>query len=66
MPREEVFKASAVKLNYLHDRPSMAQPWVMLHGGRLAFARISFFGPKLGRRWHTYDALVARLPLLAQ
>lgn len=54
MPQEEIFEASAVKLNYLDYGPSMAEPLVMLHGGAWRWQEYLSLIPTLAQRWHIY------------
>jgi pimeloyl-ACP methyl ester carboxylesterase len=54
MPREKIFEASAVKLNYLDYGSSSAKPLVMLHGGAWRWQEYLSLIPSLGRQWHTY------------
>jgi pimeloyl-ACP methyl ester carboxylesterase len=54
MPRERVFNARAVKLNYLDHGSPLGKPLVMLHGGAWRWQEYLSLIPSLGRRWHVY------------
>jgi pimeloyl-ACP methyl ester carboxylesterase len=54
MPRERLFNARAVKLNYLDGGASSGQPLVMLHGGAWRWQEYLSLIPSLERRWHIY------------
>lgn len=54
MPRESIFNARAVKLNYLDHGSASGKPLVMLHGGAWRWQEYLSLIPSLGRRWHIY------------
>src|SRR5512141_1593524 len=53
-PREEIFDATVVKLNYLDYGSSSAEPLVLLHGGAWRWQEFLSLIPSLARRWRTY------------
>ena len=54
MPRESIFNARVVKLNYLDHGSASGKPLVMLHGGAWRWQEYLSLIPSLGRRWHIY------------
>jgi pimeloyl-ACP methyl ester carboxylesterase len=54
MPREKIFKASAVKLNYLDYASSVAEPLVMLHGGAWRWQEYLSLIPSLAEKRSIY------------
>ncbi len=54
MPRERIFNAKAVKLNYLDHGSASGKPLVMLHGGAWRWQEYLSLIPSLGQRWHVY------------
>ncbi len=54
MPRERIFTAKAVKLNYLDHGSTSGKPLVMLHGGAWRWQEYLSLIPSLGQRWRVY------------
>lgn len=54
MPKEKIFDANAIELNYLDAGVPSAEPLVMLHGGAWCWQEYLSLIPSLAKRWHTY------------
>src|SRR5690349_10496794 len=54
MPIEQIFEASAVRLNYMEYGSVSGGPMVMLHGGAWRWQEYLSLMPSLGQRWHLY------------
>ncbi len=54
MPQEKFFYTGKVKINYLDNGSTSAEPLVMLHGGAWRWQEYLSLIPTLSQRWHVY------------